>query len=211
MQLNSRASPLIIKLCKSLATLIFFLFVYFLIYYIHARYFQVDVVFFSAIEDCLYASLIMGITIFSFHFFSIFNSFEKILLVFCLLLLGYCAAISIPTVLDRSLSFYILEKLQQRGGGISKGSFEYVFTKEYVNEHHLVDVRLTEQLESGTIIIKNNCVLLTKKGTKIASISRFFRKNLLPTNRLLMGTYSADLTDPFKDSENLQSYTCTGE
>ena len=44
------------------------------------------------------------------------------------LLLGYILAISVPTVLDRSLSFYILEKLQQRGGGIQQSRFNEVFT-----------------------------------------------------------------------------------
>ena len=125
------------------------------------------------------------------------------------LLLGYSFAISIPTVIDRSLSFYLLEKLEQRGGGIKLNRFSDIFTKEYMKEHRLVDVRLTEQLTSGTIIIKEGCVRITGKGKSIAAFSRFFRTNFLPEQRLLMGQYSDDLIDPFKKSNSdVIGYEC---
>jgi hypothetical protein len=124
------------------------------------------------------------------------------------LLLGYAIAISIPTVIDRSLSFYILEKIQQRGGGIRQDAFERIFTQEYIGEHRLIDVRLTEQLESGTVEIKNGCVFLTSKGYIVASFGRYFRTHWLPRKRLLMGEYSDDLTDPFKNSVSNYEYTC---
>ena len=113
-----------------------------------------------------------------------------------------------PTVIDRSLSFYILEKLQQRGGGIKQDSFEQIFTQEYVKEYRLVDVRLTEQLQSGTIIIENGCVKLTEKGERVANFGRYFRKHWLPKERLLMGKYTDDLTDPFRSSTASPNYTC---
>jgi hypothetical protein len=124
------------------------------------------------------------------------------------LLLGYSFAISVPTVIDRSLSFYILEKLQQRGGGIKLDAFDQVFTQEYVKEHRLVDVRLTEQQQSGTIVIRNGCVLLTDWGQTIATTSRYFRNHFLPKQRLLMGEYSDDLTDPFRNSVKRSDYQC---
>ena len=113
-----------------------------------------------------------------------------------------------PTVLDRSLSFYILEKLQQRGGGIQAEKMSDVFTQEYVKEHRLVDIRLTEQIQSGTIIIDKGCVKLTEKGNKIASISRFIRMNFLAKKRLINGSYTDDLTNPFKDSIPSPDYLC---
>ena len=131
------------------------------------------------------------------NFFQEFTLFKKIQMGIIFLLLGYSFAISIPTVIDRSLSFYLLEKIQQRGGGIQKSGFEDVFIKEYMPEHHLVEIRLTEQLESGTIIIENSCVKLTKKGEILATISRYFRKHFLPKRRLLLGKYTSDLIDPF--------------
>ena len=89
-----------------------------------------------------------------------------------------------------------------------KESFEQVFTQEYLAEHRLVDVRLTEQLYSGTINIKNGCVLITTKGKKLAEFSRYFRTNWLPRYRLNAGKYSDDLTDPFRESKEIHDYTC---
>jgi hypothetical protein len=178
------------------------------IYLVHVRYARVDVVFYAALEDALAATLIVAALSFALRAFSAFNSFEKVQLVAIWALIGYALAISVPTVLDRSLSFYILEKLEQRGGGIKYSAFENVFAQEYVKEHHLVDVRLTEQLKSGTIAIHDGCVTLTQRGYDLATFSRWFRMNLLPRQRLLMGEYSDALTDPFRHSQTEADYTC---
>ena len=179
------------------------------VYYIHVTFFRINVVFYSALEDALITTLIVGMVLFNLNRFKPLGAFEKSQLLIIWLLVGYGLAISIPTVIDRSLSFYILEKLQQRGGGIKLDSFEQVFTKEYVKEHRLVDVRLTEQQESGTIVIVNGCVKLTPKGDSLAQFSRFFRKHLLPKERLLRGKYSDDLVDPFRNSTEQHDYLCS--
>jgi hypothetical protein len=72
----------------------------------------------------------------------------------------------------------------------------------------LVDVRLTEQLQSGTIRIENGCVHLTPKGDRLASFSRFFRAHLLPKQRLLLDSYGDDLVDPFRHSNTAVDYLC---
>ena len=170
--------------------------------------FELDVVFYAAIADGIIAATIAGILLLSIGYFRILSGFEKLQLIVIWLISGYAIAISVPAVIDRSLSFYILEKLQQRGGGIKQDSFEQIFTQEYVKEHRLVDVRLTEQLQSGTIIIENGCVKLTEKGERVANFSRYFRKHWLPKERLLMGKYADDLTDPFRSSTASPNYTC---
>jgi len=175
-------------------------------YLIHINFFDVNVVFYAALLDAVIAAVIAGLVLFV---ITSLNGFEKLLLVMIWLLVGYALAISLPTVIDRSLSFYILEKLQQRGGGIKQDAFARVFTDEYMKEYRLVDVRLTEQLESGTIQIRDGCVLLTDKGQRIASFGQFFRHNLLPKHRLLMGQYSDALVDPFKNSADVTDYKCT--
>ncbi len=187
---------------------ILFVFVLLLFYIVHINFFQIDVVFYSAILDGVLATALVGVILFSVPYFSLFNAFEKIQTIIICLLLSYAFAISVPTVIDRSLSFYILEKIQQRGGGIQLDSFEDVFTKEYVREHRLVDVRLTEQQASGTIVIQNGCVKLTGRGQAIASFSRYFRQHFLPKRRLLMGEYTDALTDPFKNSTAETDYRC---
>lgn len=196
------------KLTRAIAAGSLFVALLVVIYYVHISLFNVKVVFYSAIADGVFAALIMAALLFGVGYFRIFGGFEKTLLLVIFLLAGYAFAISVPTVIDRSLSFYILEKLQQRGGAIKQESFEQVFTQEYVKEHRLVDVRLTEQLESGTIVIENGCVKLTEKGGAIASFGRYFRAHWLPKKRLLMGQYTDDLTAPFRSSVADVDYVC---
>ena len=178
------------------------------IYVLHVRYVPVNVVFYSAILDAVLATILAAALIATVRWFKVFTRFETLQLCCIWLLLGYSFAISVPTVIDRSLSFYILEKLQQRGGGIKLDAFDQVFTQEYVKEHRLVDVRLTEQQQSGTVEIKDGCVKLTAWGQTIASSSRYFRAYFLPKQRLLMGKYSDDLTDPFRNSVERMDYRC---
>jgi len=196
------------KLTRAIAATAFFVMLLGIVYYVHIAFFRINVIFYAAIADAVIAALLAGLILFSLGYFRPLCHFEKSLLLVIWLLAGYGFAISIPTVIDRSLSFYILEKLQQRGGGIRQESIEEVFTKEYVKEYRLVDVRLTEQLESGTIVINNDCVKLTAKGENLAIISSWFRKNLLPKQRLLMGSYTDELTNPFANSVSKVGYDC---
>lgn len=193
------------KIVRAFAATLLFVALLLLTYYLHIRCFTVNVVFYAAIADGVIAAVVTGLLIAGSRHF---NGFEKLQLVVIWLLAGYCFAISVPTVIDRSLSFYILEKLQQRGGGILHDRFADVFTREYLKEHRLVDVRLTEQQASGTIVIQNGCVKLTPKGQQLAEASRYFRQHFLPKQRLLMGEYSSDLTDPFRDSAPIEDYKC---
>ena len=178
------------------------------IYYLHITYLRIDVILYAAIADGVIAAFLTGTLLFSVRYFAPLSAFERGLLIGLWLVSGYAFAISIPTVIDRSLSFYLLEKLDQRGGGIRQDSFEDVFTKEYMKEYRLVDVRLTEQLQSGTIEIKNGCVKLTAKGESLVRISSYFRKHWLPRERLLMGQYTDDLTDPLRNSIKSPDYKC---
>ena len=177
-------------------------------YVIHVKFFRVNVVFYSSIADGVIATVLTIAIVSRIRWLDEFSTFEKTLLACIWLLLGYGFAISVPTVIDRSLSFYTLEKLQQRGGGIKLSAFEGVYAKEYMKEHRLVDVRLTEQQQSGTIVIQDGCVKLTPWGDKLATASRFFRANFLPKERLLMGEYSSDLTNPFRTSATTVDYLC---
>ena len=197
------------KLVWCLVLTLLFIVLLLAIYILHAWYFPVNVVFYSSMLDAFLAALIMAILVFAWRSRRMpLNDFERLLLVTIWLLGGYAFAISVPTVIDRSLSFYLLEKLRQRGGGIELSSIESVLTDEYVKEHRLVDVRLTEQLESGNITIVDGCVKITPKGEQIATFSRFFRQHFLPKKRLLMGEYTDYLIDPFKNSEKLVDYDC---
>jgi len=195
-------------LIKFLSASAIFLILLLSIYYLHIRFFLVNVVFYSAILDGILATIFSSFFLWRLKFFIIFNVFEKIQMLIIWLFFSFIFAISIPTVIDRSLSFYILEKLNQRGGSISLNSFDEIIVNEYMKEHRLVDIRITEQVNSGTIILKNNCVSLTNRGKKIVQFSMYFRKNFLPKKRLIMGEYSDDLINPFRNGISEVNYNC---
>ncbi len=186
------------KYLKTLLGMGLYIVILSLCWLVYVNFIKVNVVFYSALGAVVISLMVQALIVIVLPLLNNFSLFEKIQHLISCALIGYILAISVPTVIDRSLSFYILEKLQQRGGEIKLNQFEKVFTQEYLQEYRLVDVRLTEQLESGTIRIKNGTVKLTEKGDNIASFGQMFRKNFLPKHRLLMGTYSDDLTNPFK-------------
>jgi hypothetical protein len=188
------------KYVKAMFALLLYFFIMLLVYVVHVQFFRVNVVLYSALWDCTLSAIATSLLVSAWSYFRLFSGFEKSLLAIVFLLSGFMFAFAVPTLIDRSLSFYILEKLQQRGGCIALQRFPAVFTEEYLIEHHLMDIRLTEQMESGTVVIKDGYVRLTERGHSLASFSRFFRKNLLPKQRLLMGKYTDVLTDPFRQS-----------
>jgi hypothetical protein len=188
-------------------SIMYFLF-FICIYLIHIKYFNVNVILYSAVFDGLFSTLFALLILILFEKSNILNNFEKMQLGIIWLFLSFLIAISFPTIIDRSLSFYILEKIQQRGGGIQLEKFEDIFTNEYVKEHRLLDVRLTEQKESGTIKIENGCVKLTEFGKIIVLFSEYFRSNLLPKQRLLNDQYTDDLIYLYRDSANITYYNC---
>lgn len=196
------------KYFKFLILMMIFVVLLAIIYVIHSWFFKVDVVFYSAIADGVLAAFVTLIVASTVKWFKTFSVFEKLQTFVICLLLGYGFAISVPTVIDRSLSMYILEKLQQRGGGIELAAFDAVFKDEYMKEHRLVDIRLTEQQQSGTIVIENGCVKLTEWGQFVASTTTWFRQTLLPKNRLIGDTYSSDLTNPMRDGALRTDYLC---
>ncbi len=196
------------KYLKFLVATALYVVVLLVAYVVHVKFFRVNVVFYSSIADSFIATAVAIAAISLIRWLNDFSAFEKTLLACIWLLLGYGFAISVPTVIDRSLSFYTLEKLQQRGGGIKLSAFEHVYATEYMKEHRLVDVRLTEQQQSGTIVIRDGCVKLTPLGDTLATASRYFRAHFLPKERLLMGEYSSDLTNPFRASESKVDYLC---
>ena len=99
------------KYLKLIAATILYGLMLLCIYFIHVSYFKVSVVFYSAILDAVIAAVVtLGLSQLI-KWFRVFSAFETIQFICIWLLLGYSFAISVPTVIDRSLSFYILEKL----------------------------------------------------------------------------------------------------
>ena len=108
-----------------------FLLLFALGYLAWMRWLRVDVVFYSTLAVALGGALLAALALFAVPVFAVLSRFEKGQLVVIWLLLGYALAISGPTLIDRSLSFYILEKIDERGA-IRLDRFEPVVTQEFM-------------------------------------------------------------------------------
>ena len=83
-----------------------------------------------------------------------------------------------------------------------------IFVNDYIDEYKPIEIRITEQVASGTIEVIDGCINLTTKGKFIANSSSYFRKNFLAKKRLLLNEYSDVLTDPLKYSTLNDDYIC---
>jgi len=196
------------KILLFLLALSVYIILFSLIYMVHIHFFGIDVILYASLLDSLIA-LIFFLIIFIYSGLNkTYNYFETFTTSCILLFLGYSFSITVPTVIDRSLSFYYLEKIRQHDGAINKNSMREIFTGDFVDEYKVVEMRLTEQLSSGTIRIQGDCILLTRRGYIVTSFSDFFRRNLLANKRLILDEYSDQLTDPLRDSKPNVNYLC---
>jgi hypothetical protein len=101
----------------------------------------------------------------------------------------------------------MLEKIQQSHVGINRKKFDDLFIKDFVKQYNMIDVRLTEQLTSGTIFIENDCVKLTIKGQMIADFSNKFRRHWLPAERLINNNYIKGRRE-LSNEELINKYKC---
>jgi hypothetical protein len=179
-----------------------------LISFVHFQLITVKVVMYSAFVDVLVSAAVVAIVIGFTGWFVAGFWIEITLAIAVGALLSALYAVLVPTVIDRSLSVYMLEKVEQLGGGVRQDAFLRMFKDEYPREHRVVDIRLTEQITSGTITLNNGCVHLTPRGTEVVKITRFYRKHLLPQKRDILGDISDDLTDPFRKPSETADYAC---
>jgi hypothetical protein len=122
--------------------------------------------------------------------------FERVLLYYIIsILIGYSIAITFPAVIDRSLSVYILEEFDKTSSAFSQNEINNLIVNKYMYDYRVTEMRITEQINSGTIYEDNGKYYLTNKGHFIATFTRFFRLHFLPKKRLIMNTYSNELVN----------------
>ena len=181
-----------------------FLILFISINYIHNKFFNVNVLLYSSLFDGFISTLITLVVLKN----KKINRFEFLLIGSLFLSATYILSISIPTVIDRSLSFYMLENIHHTGSGIRKSKLDDLIRIKYMNEYKVLDMRLTEQIQSGTISIAGECIQLTKFGKKIVNFSEFYRANFLPNKRLLLDSYSNELIKINSDFSNKIDISC---
>lgn len=180
-----------------------------LINYLHFQLVPVSVILYACLWDALIAGLLVFVP------YGVWRlktgpllPTEFGLVSFASFLLVMLYAVMGPTVIDRSLSIYIVEKIDYRGGQVSERAMPEIILTEFMNEYQVADVRMTEQVTSRTVDIQDGCIRLTKRGKRLAGFTRFFRENFLPKRRTIAGVESDALTRPYIDAPVLVPYEC---
>jgi hypothetical protein len=175
----------------------------------HFQFVPVTVVLYAALFDAALAAVLTGALFLALHRkWPPVSVTERVLALGIGFLTATIYSIVVPTLIDRSLSVYVLEKLHQYGGGIKQDAFGDVIKRDYFDERRVIDARLTEQLHSGTITIKNGCVHLTPRGELVMRLSQLYGQALLPKRRDLMGTISSGSAVQSQDSAAVISHGC---
>ena len=113
-----------------------------------------------------------------------------------------------PTVIDRSLSIYIVETIDQRGGEVAEAAMPRIIVSEFMDEYHVSDVRMTEQVTSETVRIEDGCIHLTAKGKRLAAFTSWYRATLLPKRRRIGDIVTDVLTRQPDPDRRKVSFEC---
>lgn len=80
-------------------------------------------------------------------------------------LLAYAFVITIPSLLDRSISIYVIGTVAEAGtGGIAVEAIQESFLRGYVGGTQTVEKRLNEQLVTGNMMREGDRVVITPRG-----------------------------------------------
>ncbi|MCB1474062.1 MAG: hypothetical protein KDJ68_14605 [Rhodobiaceae bacterium] len=82
--------------------------------------------------------------------------------------LVYAFHITLPTIVDRSISLFILSRVD-REAGLSIEEMQSAFVDGYVSGHDAVCRRVDEQLGSGNIVFRDGRYVLTPTGAMLLS------------------------------------------
>lgn len=92
-------------------------------------------------------------------------------------LLSYAILITFPTLSKRSISLFMLMKIDSVDtNGISKNELEDSVIEEFFIKNKEVNRRINEQLDSGNIILKNSKFFILSKGKRINNINNLLIK-----------------------------------
>jgi hypothetical protein len=182
---------------------------FFVVNFLHFQWFRVSVILYACIIDIVIASIVVLAPYARFRWRrSGLTQSEVTLAAMVGALCALVYSVMGPTVIDRSLSIYIVEKLESRGGHIAHDAFKELIQREFMDEYRVADVRLTEQLTSGTAKLEDGCIVLTPRGVALAKFTHWYRATLLPKHRMLLGAETDQLTHPLRDSRAIVTTTC---
>lgn len=86
-----------------------------------------------------------------------------------------------PVTFDRSITMFLLARIERQDGQLDARGLEQVFVRQYLGDLRQIDRRIAEQSLSGTIRVERGRIHITPQG-----------RRLLKGARLLGGWFRAD-------------------
>lgn len=147
----------------------------------HFKMLGAKVILYTCIIDAILACVIQTIVM----FFICKNDSKMViaLTAWSTFLIIMLYSILVPTLVDRSLSIYVLRTVSRAEGSVKLADFDGLLQKGYFREMDVTNQRIIEQTASGTIIIKGEDIQLTRKGRLIISLAGIIERYFLPNDR----------------------------
>jgi len=92
-----------------------------------------------------------------------------------------CFLITFPVTFDRSITMFLLARIEQHDGALDTARLEQLYVREYLGDMRQIDRRVAEQILSGNIRIDQGRIHITPQG-----------RRLLAGGRVIGGWFGAD-------------------
>ena len=89
------------------------------------------------------------------------------------LLSAFCFNLTVPAIVDRSVTVYLLNSLDNSNDGMTEQEIQREFMHTYFDENYAVRKRLREQVDSGNVRYDGDRYHVTKDGRTIMTTVRF--------------------------------------
>jgi Zn-dependent protease with chaperone function len=83
-----------------------------------------------------------------------------------------CFLVIFPVTIDRSVTVFLLSRMEQLDRPVSTQELQRIFEKEYIQEMRQIERRVDEQSLSGNIVRSSNGITLTPNGRRFLNSSR---------------------------------------
>jgi len=145
----------------------FILFVIYLIFYILIRHYQPsEIIFYQGLELIILLIPLFYIIL----YYTLKNNESSLNICFTFFLLAYSFHITVPSLLDRSISLYILG-LSNVQSYTSMESYKSAFYNGFIIKNEAIEKRVNEQINSGNLFCKLDQCILTPRGKVVHSIN----------------------------------------
>ena len=145
-----------------------FLLVYILVFTLERQIFARDIIFYDAL-------LCLGLTTATLVMLWLAGAFARLsgaagagripLAIVLFLSLGYAFAITVPALIDRSISFFMITQVVESGDeGVTREDLEERFIQQYVLDYGAIPRRLQEQLRTGNFEPRGDRYIATDRG-----------------------------------------------